>query len=94
MYGYNLRCVVNGGTFSQVYTLKFKATWQGTVSDVWENTANWNCGILPDANTDVIISGGKVNYPAVNSNTTIRTLTLSTGVTAIVNTGFTLTILH
>jgi hypothetical protein len=94
MYGYNLRCVVNGGSFSQVYTLKFKATWQGTVSNVWENTANWNCGILPDGNTDVIISGGKANYPAVNSNTTIRTLTLSPGVTATVNTGVTLTILQ
>jgi hypothetical protein len=94
MYGYKVRCVVNGGSFSQEYTLKFKATWMGTANNVWENAANWNCGVVPDANTDVIISGGKPVYPVVNSNTSIRTLTLSAGVSATVNSGFTLTVVQ
>jgi hypothetical protein len=94
MYGYKLRAVVNGSLFSQVYTIKFKATWMGTINNVWENAANWNCGIVPDANTDVIISSGKPVYPVINSNTSIRTMTLSAGVTATVNTGITLTILQ
>jgi hypothetical protein len=93
LYGYKYRCVVNGGTFSQVYTIKFTALWQGTVSNVWENTANWSCGILPDANTDVILSPGKPNFPQINSNVTIRTLKLNSGSSATVKTGFTLTIL-
>jgi hypothetical protein len=93
LYGYKFRCVVNGVTFSQEYTIKFIAWWYGTVSNVWENTANWSCGGLPDANTDVILNGGKPNFPQVNSNVTVRTLRLNPGSTATVNSGFTLTIL-
>ncbi|RYY71500.1 MAG: hypothetical protein EOO13_02885 [Chitinophagaceae bacterium] len=91
-YGYQYRAVVNGNTNSQVYTAKFTATWQGTVSNAWENPLNWNCGILPDANTDVLINTGKPNYPQVGTNTSIRTLRLAAGTTATVKTGFNLTI--
>ena len=92
IYGYKLRCLVNGSLFSQVYTVKFTATWQGTVNNIWGNTANWSCGILPDANTDVLINSGKPNYPQLGINTTIRTLKVNPGTTVTVNTGFTLTI--
>ncbi|HRE62575.1 MAG TPA: hypothetical protein PKU77_02230, partial [Ferruginibacter sp.] len=61
-YGYQYRAFVNGNSYSQVYTAKFTASWEGTVNNVWENSANWNCGILPDANTDVLINAGKANY--------------------------------
>ena len=91
-YGYQYRAFVNGSSYSQVYTVKFTATWQGTVSNVWENTANWSCGILPDANTDVLINAGKANYPQVGANTSVRTLTIASGATATVKTGFNLTI--
>ena len=91
-YGYQYRAFVNGSTYSQVYTVKFTATWEGTSSNVWENTANWSCGILPDANTDVLINSGKPNYPQVGANTSVRTLRVASGATATIKTGFTLTI--
>jgi hypothetical protein len=90
MYGYKFRCVVNGGTFSQIYTLKLNSSWEGNVSNVWENAANWSCGQLPDAGTDVIISVGKLNYPQVNANTSVRTVSVNTGANIIVKTGATL----
>ena len=93
MYGYMLRCMVNAVSFSQVYTLKFNTSWQGTVSNVWENAANWSCGQLPDANSDVIIDAGKLNYPQVNVNTSVRTLTVNTGATIMVNPGITITVI-
>ncbi len=92
-YGYKFRCVVNGGTFSQVYTLKLNTSWEGNVSNVWENAANWSCGQLPDAGTDVEIDAGKANYPQVNVNTSVRTITVNTSATITVKTGATLTVI-
>ena len=93
MYGYRYRCLVNGTDYSLEFILKFGMTWEGTVSNAWENISNWSCNSLPDANTDVIVSGGKLNNPQVNSNVTVRTLRLNSGATGTVNTGFTLTVL-
>jgi hypothetical protein len=93
MYGYKLRCFVNGSSYSQEYTIKFTAEWLGTVSNAWSNTANWSCGILPDANTDVILNAGKPNFPQLSFNTSIRSLRANAGATVTVKTGFTLTIL-
>jgi len=91
-YGYQYRALVNGNTFSQVFTVKFTATWEGTTSNVWENIANWSCGILPDANTDVLINAGKANYPQLGANTSVRSVRLAPGTTVTVKTGFNLTI--
>ncbi|MEP7163257.1 MAG: hypothetical protein ABI741_01110 [Ferruginibacter sp.] len=93
MYGYKLRCFVNGSTYSQEYTIKFTAEWLGTVNNVWGNAANWSCGILPDANTDVILNAGKPNFPQLSFNTSIRSLRTNAGASVTVKTGFTLTIL-
>ncbi|MBL7749358.1 MAG: RHS repeat-associated core domain-containing protein [Chitinophagaceae bacterium] len=92
MYGFKYRCLVNGTTYSLEFILKFGMTWEGTVSTAWENPANWSCNSLPDMNTDVIINGGKPNYPVVTSNPTIRTLRLNAGATGTVSSGFTLTV--
>ncbi|MEP7142216.1 MAG: hypothetical protein ABI707_05065 [Ferruginibacter sp.] len=92
LYGYKLRCVVNGVTFSQVYTIRFTALWQGSISNVWENAANWGCGVVPDANTDVIINAGKPNFPQLGSNASIRSLRVAAGAAITVKTGFNLTI--
>ncbi|MCY7292668.1 MAG: hypothetical protein LH615_10875, partial [Ferruginibacter sp.] len=93
VYGYKFRCVVNGGTFSEIYTLTLNTSWEGTISNVWENNANWSCDQLPDVDTDVVINAGKSNYPQVNVNTSVRTLTVNTGATITVNTGATLTVI-
>lgn len=91
-YGNLYRCVVNGTRYSNVYLLKFEVSWEGTVSNQWENPVNWGCGVTPDANTDVIITSGKSNYPILNSNATIRALRINAGATATVNPGFTLSL--
>jgi hypothetical protein len=93
MYGYKLRCVVNGASFSQIYTIKLSTSWDGNISNVWENTANWSCGQLPDANTDVIINAGKLNYPQLNVNTSVRTITVNTGANVTIKTGAALTVI-
>jgi hypothetical protein len=46
---------------------------------------------VPDSFTDVFILSGTI---VLNSNTTIRSLRLSTGANLVVNPGVTLTILH
>lgn len=74
LYGYKFRCVVNGNTYSQIFTLKFASNWTGTINNAWENTGNWSCGAVPDANTDVYIGAGKPNYPKINTSRSIRSI--------------------
>ncbi|TMI65701.1 MAG: secretion protein [Bacteroidetes bacterium] len=66
--------------------------WTGAVNTDWFNTGNWACGVLPGPTTDVRISNGLVNYPVITGNPTIKSLTLNTGASCIVNPGFTLTL--
>jgi hypothetical protein len=89
-YGYIYRCIVNGA-YSTNSKLKFSDNWTGTTNNNWEDAANWSCGTIPDANTDVIINNGLVT---VNENTTVRTLTLAPGVIFTVAPGVILTITH
>ena len=89
-YGYQYRCVVDGVT-SIAVSLKFSNTWNGSADNSWENPANWSCGGVPDANTDVIINSGTV---ILNSNAAIRSINLDPGVNFTVNPGFTFTITH
>jgi hypothetical protein len=93
LYGSMYRAVVNGATYTPGITVKFVIAWQGGVSNAWENTANWSCGVLPDANTDVTINGNKLNFPRVSSNQTIRSIRVNPGATVTVATGANLTIL-
>jgi hypothetical protein len=73
--GYQYRCLVNGN-YSDILPLKFVNTWTGAASTTaWENPGNWSCGVLPDSNTDVIISDATV---VINSNPIIRSLILNT----------------
>lgn len=87
-YGYQYRCVVDGAT-SQVVVLRFSATWSGAVNTVWENPANWVCGVVPDGDTDVFINTGNVT---LNSNVACRSLKITPGIVFTINPGFKLTI--
>lgn len=89
-YGYKYRCLVNGNIYSDEFSLKFEATWTGATNTAWENPANWGCGSLPDAYTDVVIPSGTV---IVNSNVTIRSLALKLNVNFTVHPGFNFIIL-
>ncbi|MEO6455101.1 MAG: FG-GAP-like repeat-containing protein [Ginsengibacter sp.] len=89
-YAYQFICVANKIN-SDVFSLEFANTWNGSINHDWDNPANWSCGTIPDSNTDVIINSGVVK---VNSNTTVRSLTLNPGVSLTMATNITLTILH
>ncbi len=93
--GYKYRCIITGSNsvaYSEVYILKFTAIWNGTVSTAWEDNGNWDCGILPDEHTDVIIRNAAPNYPLINSNASCRSLTASELSSITVIAGFNLLI--
>jgi large repetitive protein len=89
-YGYQYRCVTNTGN-SYVFVLRFVNTWVGTTNTAWDNPANWSCGTVPDANTDVFINSGTV---VINANTVVRSLKTNPSVNITVAAGFTLTVLQ
>lgn len=86
-YGYKYRCVVDATNFSAVMSLQFTAYWNGSISTAWENPGNWNCGIVPDINTDVIINKEALNYPQLNSTTSCRSVHVNKGAAATMNAG-------
>jgi hypothetical protein len=89
-YGYQYRCVVDGNN-SYAYSLKFSGSWNGSVNTSWENPANWDCGIVPDSNTDVVIHSGTV---ILSSTTECRSLTVKPGANFTVSASFILTVTH
>lgn len=64
--------------------------WTGTVSSSWFNTANWNCGNIPDASTDVVVDAGAPNYPQITGQAVCQSLRLNTGSNLRVDQGFNL----
>lgn len=87
-YGYEYRCVVDGNN-SYVVSLQFLNTWTGAVNNSWENAGNWSCGVVPDANTDVIVNTGTV---MLSSNAACRSIYINPGATFTVNNGYKLTV--
>jgi FG-GAP repeat len=89
-YGFRYRCITDG-VYGYEFIAKFEDSWTGTSSNSWENKTNWTCGEVPDENTDVIIN---TDHQVINSNVTVRSLSLNAPAVLTVNTGFNLTILH
>lgn len=91
-YGYKYRCFINNSSYGPEYTLKFIANWIGTTSVSWTTLSNWGCGVLPDANTDVIIGAGASNYPQLLADASCGSLTIMPGGTVTVKNGIKLTV--
>jgi uncharacterized repeat protein (TIGR01451 family) len=92
--GNKYRCIISttdGNVTGIEYELKVAVTWTGAVSTAWEDPGNWDCGVVPDRNTDVLIKGGIIN---VNTNTEIRSLTVRPGVQFWVNAGVVFSVLR
>ena len=89
--GYKYRCLVNG-VYSNVFTLQFKNYWKGTVSNAWENPANWSCGVAPDANTDVVLDTLTPFNLVLSSNVTVKSVTVKAPSSLTITSGFNLTI--
>ncbi|MDP1727935.1 MAG: fibronectin type III domain-containing protein [Bacteroidota bacterium] len=68
---YQYRCSVIGvcGTAltsnTATLTVSNTSSWTGTASTAWGNSANWSCGIVPVAGTDVVI-GNVSNQPVIS----------------------------
>jgi subtilisin-like proprotein convertase family protein len=88
--GYQYRCVVDG-VAGTIQTIGFVTYWNGSVSNAWENPANWSCNAIPDANTEVIISSGTV---VVKSAAFCRSIKVNPASSVTVNTGFKITVTH
>ena len=96
--GENVNVVYGGangrGDVATVITSAFanclNAEWNGSVSDEWENPANWNCNALPGINSVVVIPSGVLNYPLISVTTEVKSLEVRTGATITVKTGVTL----
>lgn len=88
---YRYRCLVDGSADDTIYRLRFVNEWTGAVNSNWSNAANWRCGTIPNADTDVVITSGNV---VVDVNTTVQSLTVVSPGTVTVQSGVTLTILH
>ena len=90
-YGNIYTCLSNGNRKKVYFSLKFSDIWNNAADSTWENAGNWSCGTLPDGNTDVVIRAGSV---LLNSDATVRTLTVATGATFNIAPGKHLTVLH
>ena len=96
-YGYKYRCNITDaqGTHPSIeYLLKFALNWTGSSNNNWENITNWGCMYLPDANTDVFVKTGASLYPVVNSNTSVRSLTVQPGGRVSLQNGVQMTIVQ
>ena len=57
-------------------------SWTGSVDTAWSNASNWQCGIVPTINTDVIIPASAPKMPLVNIATaTANSITINSGAT-------------
>lgn len=66
--------------------------WIGVASDVWEDPANWSCGMVPNQYTNVTVMPGTPNQPVIRSFAVCKSLTQTPGATVTVGTGYTITI--
>jgi hypothetical protein len=69
------RCIIDGIINNPIF-IKITAYWTGLTNSDWNNPANWNCGQVPDYDTEVIIPGNAPNIPEVLNSTSCKKLTL------------------
>ena len=87
-YGYQYRCLSDSAT-SISFKIKIQSNWIGVASNIWEESANWSCGIVPDINTDVKVEAGT---PIVTTNAACRSINIKKGSSVTVNSNFSLSI--
>jgi len=63
-------------------TTNFAQTdWTGNTNTDWNVSSNWNGGIVPAADEDVIIPSGTSNYPELLTPQVVKSLTIESGAT-------------
>lgn len=59
-----------------------QATWTGAgADDHWQTAANWNGGLVPQANVDVRIPAGLNKYPTIQADAQVHHLLIESGAT-------------
>jgi hypothetical protein len=84
--GYKYRCTVDGIN-GNIITLRFTTIWNGNTNTDWTTASNWNCNVVPDQYTDVIIPGGLTNNPVLNTNTAVRSVRIYQAVPVLIKAG-------
>lgn len=64
--------------------------WTGAVNSDWENAGNWSCNNIPGSTSNVMIYEGSV---VINSNVTVKSLTVGPGTSVTVGQGSNLTVI-
>ncbi len=65
------------------------ATWNGALSEDWNNPGNWSTGIVPISTETVNIVSGAANWPAVSTaNAFCSSLNLAAGCSLSINNSF------
>ena len=90
-YGYKFRCVTDLIP-GPVNMIKFTSTWIGTVSNYWNNPANWSCGILPGPTTDVYINPR--GHVEVTGNVIIGSLNVAPTANVTIDSGVNVRLTH
>ncbi|MGN6421251.1 MAG: T9SS type A sorting domain-containing protein [Pseudobacter sp.] len=99
MNGYQYKCIASGSASPDAtsnagtLTVNQPGTWLGVSSSLWSNTANWSCGILPTASTNVTVSSSAPYMPVVDITSAIcNDILIQAGASVSINSGQTLTI--
>jgi|JI10StandDraft_1071094.scaffolds.fasta_scaffold08018_5 hypothetical protein len=50
--------------------------WTGYISQAWENPDNWQCGVVPNVSSEVVILPSALLFPQVNFDDEIKKLVL------------------
>ncbi len=56
------------------YEICIPGVWNGSASNDWFNTANWDCGVIPSSTVDATIPSGAANYPLLSGGVTATAL--------------------
>ena len=91
-YGYQYRCKINNSRYSLQFKIKFENSWAGTADNAWENPVNWNCNIVPDRYTDVVVPSGTI---LISSEAECRSIRVNAAMAQVtVNAGHNLLVAH
>ena len=73
-------------------TLNNSIFWDGSTDTSWETASNWSTNELPTAAASIIVDDGMPNYPTVNSDASITSITLSSASSLTVDQSSSLTV--
>ena len=61
--------------------------WNGVIDSNWNNPGNWDCNIIPDSATNVLITSGLTNYPVLETGATgqAKNITIDSGASLTVS---------